>query len=149
MTGGFLTQVAVFLAAAAIAAPIAKKLNISSVLGYLAAGILIGPFGLGFVYSVYQVENILHIAEFGVALLLFLIGFNFQPAKLVSLLGSVGILTLVTCFVFLLIGFGAAWALGFPLVDSLIIGAASMFSSTIVSVSVNMTKPVNSCPTPS
>ncbi|MGE0611329.1 MAG: hypothetical protein AB7O70_03160 [Hyphomicrobiales bacterium] len=43
MTGSFLIQAAVFLAAAAIAAPIAKKLNISSVIGYLAAGMLIGP----------------------------------------------------------------------------------------------------------
>ena len=89
MTGGFLTQVAVFLAAAAIAAPIAKKLNISSVLGYLAAGILIGPFGLGFVYSVYQVENILHIAEFGVALLLFLIGLELKPRRLWMMRGSI------------------------------------------------------------
>ena len=82
MTGNILIQAAVFLAAAAIAAPIAKKLNISSVLGYLAAGVLIGPFGLGFVYEVYQVESILHIAEYGVALLLFLIGLELKPKRL-------------------------------------------------------------------
>ncbi len=82
MTGNFLVQAAVFLAAAAIAAPIAKKLNISSVLGYLAAGILIGPYGLGFVYAVYQVEGILHIAEYGVVLLLFLIGLELKPQRL-------------------------------------------------------------------
>ncbi len=89
MTGGFLIQAAVFLAAAAIAAPIAKKLHISSVLGYLAAGVLIGPYGLGFVYAVYQVENILHIAEYGVALLLFLIGLELKPVRLWSMRGSV------------------------------------------------------------
>jgi len=82
MISSFLLQSAVFLAAAAIAAPIAKKLNISSVLGYLAAGVLIGPYGLGFIYSVYQVESILHIAEYGVALLLFLIGLELRPIRL-------------------------------------------------------------------
>lgn len=89
MTGSFLLQAAVFLAAAAVAAPIAKKLNISSVLGYLAAGILIGPFGIGFVYAVYEVENILHIAEYGVVLLLFLIGLELKPKRLWTMRGSI------------------------------------------------------------
>lgn len=89
MTGNFLVQAAVFLAAAAIAAPIAKKLNVSSVLGYLAAGILIGPFGIGFVYEVYQVESILHIAEYGVVLLLFLIGLELKPKRLWAMRSAV------------------------------------------------------------
>ncbi len=89
MSGSFLIQVAVFLAAAAIAAPIAKKLNISSVIGYLAAGMLIGPYGLGFVYAVYQVEGILHIAEYGVALLLFLIGLELKPKRLWTMRGAI------------------------------------------------------------
>ncbi len=89
MTGSFLIQAAVFLAAAAIAAPIAKKLHISSVIGYLAAGVLIGPFGLGFVYAVYQVESILHIAEYGVTLLLFLIGLELKPKRLWTMRGSI------------------------------------------------------------
>lgn len=82
MLGDFLVQAAVFLAAAAIAAPLAKWLNVSSVIGYLAAGVLIGPFGIGFVYEVYQVETILHIAEYGVVLLLFLIGLELKPKRL-------------------------------------------------------------------
>lgn len=89
MTGSFLIQAAVFLAAAAIAAPIAKKLNISSVIGYLAAGMLIGPYGLGFVYAVWQVESILHFAEYGVALLLFLIGLELKPQRLWTMRGSI------------------------------------------------------------
>jgi len=89
MTGNFLIQAAVFLAAAAIAAPIAKRLKISSVLGYLAAGVLIGPYGLGFVYEVYQVEGILHFAEYGVVLLLFLIGLELKPKRLWTMRGSV------------------------------------------------------------
>ena len=51
-------------------------------LGYLAAGMLIGPYGLGFVYTVYEAEGILHFAEYGVALLLFLIGLELRPARL-------------------------------------------------------------------
>lgn len=89
MTGSFLIQAAVFLAAAAIAAPIAKKLHVSSVLGYLAAGVLIGPYGLGFVFAVYQVESILHIAEFGVVLLLFVIGLELKPVRLWTMRGSI------------------------------------------------------------
>ena len=89
MTGSILLQVAVFLAAAAIAAPLAKRLNISSVLGYLAAGVLIGPFGIGFVYTVYQVESILHIAEYGIALLLFVIGLELKPKRLWTMRSSI------------------------------------------------------------
>jgi glutathione-regulated potassium-efflux system protein KefB len=77
-----LTQVALFLAAAVVAAPLAKLLRIGTVLGYLLVGVLIGPFGLGFVYSVYEVSSVLHFAEFGVVLLLFLIGLELRPRRL-------------------------------------------------------------------
>ena len=77
-----LTQVALFLAAAVVAAPLAKFLRIGNVLGYLFVGVLIGPFGLGFVYSVYEVTSVLHFAEFGVVLLLFLIGLELRPKRL-------------------------------------------------------------------
>ena len=60
-----------------------------SVLGYLAAGVLIGPFGLGFVYEIYQVDSILHIAELGVVLLLFMIGLELRPARLWGLRKSI------------------------------------------------------------
>ena len=74
MTDDLLYQIALFLCAAVFGAPLAKRLGIGSVLGYLLAGILIGPWGLGLIYSLYQVETVLHIAEFGVVLLLFIIG---------------------------------------------------------------------------
>ncbi len=79
MTDVTLTQVALFLAAAVVAAPLAKLLRIGNVLGYLLVGVLIGPFGLGFVYSIYEVTSVLHFAEFGVVLLLFLIGLELRP----------------------------------------------------------------------
>ncbi len=130
MTGSFLIQAAVFLAAAAIAAPIAKKLHISSVLGYLAAGVLIGPFGLGFVYTVYHVESILHIAEYGVALLLFLIGLELKPKRLWTMRGSVfglgGSQVAITAALLIpVIGF-----MGVPWDDAVLIGFALALSST-------------------
>ncbi len=82
MQGLGLIQIAVFLMTAAIAAPLAKKLKIGSVLGYLIAGFLIGPYGIGIIYQLYDVENIRHVAEFGVVLLLFLIGLELRPKRI-------------------------------------------------------------------
>src|SRR5262249_14311196 len=65
MTEVTLTQVALFLAAAVVAAPLAQLLRIGNLLGYLLVGVLIGPFGVGFVYSVYEVSSVLHFAQFG------------------------------------------------------------------------------------
>ena len=89
MQGLGLIQIAVFLMAAAIAAPIAKKLKIGSVLGYLIAGFLIGPYGIGIIYQLYDVENIRHIAEFGVVLLLFLIGLELRPKRIWSMRSAI------------------------------------------------------------
>ncbi|HSM20154.1 MAG TPA: monovalent cation:proton antiporter-2 (CPA2) family protein, partial [Hyphomicrobiales bacterium] len=130
MTGSFLIQAAVFLAAAAIAAPIAKKLNISSVLGYLAAGVLIGPYGLGFVYAVYQVESILHIAEYGVALLLFLIGLELKPQRLWTMRGSIFGLGAGQVAVTALLLTPAAVFLGIAWDEAIFVGLALSLSST-------------------
>ncbi|MDA7946214.1 MAG: monovalent cation:proton antiporter-2 (CPA2) family protein [Hyphomicrobiaceae bacterium] len=130
MTGNFLIQAAVFLAAAAIAAPIAKKLNISSVIGYLAAGVLIGPFGLGFVYAVYQVESILHIAEYGVALLLFLIGLELKPKRLWTMRGSVFGLGGSQVVISAVLLTPAIALMGVPWDDAMLIGVALALSST-------------------
>ncbi|MDX1539969.1 MAG: monovalent cation:proton antiporter-2 (CPA2) family protein [Geminicoccaceae bacterium] len=73
---------AIFLGAAVIAVPIARWLGLGAVLGYLAGGVLIGPFGLRLVTDV---DSILHFAEFGVVLLLFVIGLELQPGRLWSM----------------------------------------------------------------
>lgn len=77
MTGSILLQAIVFLAGAVVCVPIAKRFGLSAVLGYLLAGILIGPFLLGFVGE--EGEDILHFAEFGVVMMLFLIGLEIEP----------------------------------------------------------------------
>jgi glutathione-regulated potassium-efflux system protein KefB len=80
-----LFEVALLLAAAAIAAPLAKVLRIGAVLGYLLAGAVLGPYGIGQVFSLYETREILHFAEFGVVLLLFLIGLELRPKRLWSM----------------------------------------------------------------
>ncbi len=73
-------QAMVYLAAAVLFVPIAKRLGLGSVLGYLIAGIVIGPFVLGFIGE--EGEDIMHFAEFGVVMMLFLIGLELEPELL-------------------------------------------------------------------
>jgi len=75
----FLTEAFVFLAAAVVSVLIANRIGLGSVLGYLVAGALIGPFGLGFVGDP---QSVMHAAEFGVVIMLFLIGLELEPALL-------------------------------------------------------------------
>ncbi|NCC33162.1 MAG: potassium transporter, partial [Chloroflexia bacterium] len=72
MNGSLLFQAFIYLAAAVIAVPIAKRLGLGSVLGYLLAGVVIGPFVLGFVGQ--EGEDVMHFAEFGVVMMLFVVG---------------------------------------------------------------------------
>jgi glutathione-regulated potassium-efflux system ancillary protein KefC len=81
-TPAWLTNSLIYLAAAVIAVPLSRAVGLGSILGYLAAGIAIGPWGFGLVSNV---EDILHFAEFGVVLMLFLIGLELEPRRLWSL----------------------------------------------------------------
>src|ERR1700761_7026838 len=74
-----LGQIAIFLAAAVIAIPIFRRFKLGSVLGYLTAGIIIGPSSLGLIDKVDATQE---IAEFGVVLLMFVIGLELQPSRL-------------------------------------------------------------------
>jgi Kef-type K+ transport system membrane component KefB len=74
-----LAQIAIFLAAAVIAIPIFRRFKLGSVLGYLTAGIIIGPGSLGLISRVEATEN---IAQFGIVLLMFVIGLELQPSRL-------------------------------------------------------------------
>lgn len=86
MEHNVLINALVYLAAAVIVVPLAKRLGLGAVLGYLLAGIAIGPWGLGLIR---EVETILHFAEFGVVLLLFVIGLELEPKRLWALRRSI------------------------------------------------------------
>jgi glutathione-regulated potassium-efflux system ancillary protein KefC len=105
----------VYLAAAVIAVPLAKALGLGSIIGYLAAGIVIGPWGLAFVSDP---QDMLHFAEFGVVLMLFLVGLELEPRRLWALRrpifgwGSVQLLGSAALMVGVGIAFGVDWHLG-------------------------------------
>ncbi|THC45412.1 glutathione-regulated potassium-efflux system protein KefC [Massilia sp. Mn16-1_5] len=82
MEHSLLSNAVVYLGAAVLAVPLARRLGLGAVLGYLLAGMAIGPWGFGLIT---QVETILHFSEFGVVLLLFLIGLELEPARLWSM----------------------------------------------------------------
>jgi glutathione-regulated potassium-efflux system ancillary protein KefC len=112
MEHGLLSNALVYLAAAVVAVPIAKRLGLGAVLGYLLAGIAIGPWGLGLIS---EVEVILHFSEFGVVLLLFVIGLELEPKKLLELRrpifgwGSAQVLGVAAVLCAVAIGFGIEW----------------------------------------
>jgi len=116
-----LTQTLVYLAAGVIAAPLAKRLKLGSVLGYLIAGLIIGPFALSLVG---EQTDVMKFAEFGVVILLFLIGLEVRPALLWSMrkaifgLGGaqVGVTALVMAGIGLLLGLTPSVALAVGLI---------------------------------
>ncbi|MGO1344277.1 cation:proton antiporter domain-containing protein, partial [Chromohalobacter japonicus] len=75
----FFYEAAVLLGAAIIAVPLFQRLGLGSILGYLAVGLLLGPSVLGFIA---EPEEVLHFSEFGVVMLLFLIGLEMEPSRL-------------------------------------------------------------------
>jgi monovalent cation:proton antiporter-2 (CPA2) family protein len=126
----FLLGAFVYLAAAVIAAPLAARLGLGSVLGYLAAGVLIGPSVLGLVGS--EGQDVMHFAEFGVIVMLFLVGLELQPSKLWSLrkpiLGLGGLQVAGTSASIAT----AAWLLGVDWKASLATGLILAMSSTAI-----------------
>ena len=122
-------SVVLLLAAAVIAVPVFRRIGLGSVLGYLAAGLAIGPFGLGFFHDP---EAIIHVAELGVVLFLFVIGLEMQPSRLWAMRGEIFGLgfaqVLVAMGVLTLVGV----SLGFPVSASLISGTGFVLTSTAI-----------------
>ena len=121
----------IYLAAAVIAVPLAKKLGLGAIIGYLAAGIAIGPWGLGLVTNV---QDILHFAEFGVVLMLFLIGLELEPKRLWTLRRPIfgwGSAQVLGCAALLT---GAAMAFGVGWQTALVAGLGLALSSTAIAL---------------
>ena len=129
MTSSFLFLATVFLAAAVIAVPFFQRLGLGSVLGYLIAGVVIAPI---LAWLGVDAVAISHIAEFGVVMMLFLVGLELEPAKLWRLRGPIlgvgGAQVLITAFVMMAAGmvFGLDWRMGLAL------GLALALSSTAI-----------------
>ncbi|WP_114970006.1 glutathione-regulated potassium-efflux system protein KefC [Rhodoferax ferrireducens] len=121
----------IYLSAAVIAVPLSKALGLGSIIGYLAAGIAIGPWGLGLVTNV---EDILHFAEFGVVLMLFLVGLELEPRRLWSLRrpifgwGSAQVLGCALLLTLVALAFGVGWRV------ALVGGLGLALSSTAIAL---------------
>ncbi|MDE1888092.1 MAG: cation:proton antiporter, partial [Gammaproteobacteria bacterium] len=123
----FLPQVLVFLIAACIAVPLSRKSGFGSVLGYLIAGVVIGPWGLKLITGV---TALLNFSEIGVVLLLFIIGLELQPSRLWALRRTVfgmGSVQVVVSTIILALG---ARALGLDWITALVVGFGLALSST-------------------
>ncbi len=133
LTSDFLQTSVVFLSAAVVAVPLAQRSGLGSVLGYLLAGVAIGPWGLGLISDV---DAILHFAELGVVLLLFLIGLELNPKKLWQMRGPIlglgGAQVVITTLLIACIiqWFGVSWN------TALVIGMGLALSSTAIALKV-------------
>ncbi|HSD66480.1 MAG TPA: monovalent cation:proton antiporter-2 (CPA2) family protein, partial [Vicinamibacteria bacterium] len=127
---GFFFQAFVYLTAAVVSVPVAKRLGLGSVLGYLLAGIAIGPFGLHLVGE--EGQDVMRFAEFGVVMMLFLVGLELEPTLLWRLRGPVlglgGLQVAATTAVVA----GFALALGMPGREALAVGLVLSMSSTAI-----------------
>lgn len=131
-TQELLTQAAIYLGAAVVAVPIAARLGLGSVLGYLLAGVLIGPWGVGLVAE--EAESVLHVAEFGVVMMLFLVGLELDPMRLwrlrVPVFGLGGLQLVGTAAAVTPI----AMLLGLPWQQALALGFVLAMSSTAIAL---------------
>ena len=116
---------------AAVLASIALYTRQPLLIAYIALGAIIGPYGTGWVTDL---KLLAEIAEFGIIFLLFLLGLDMQPKSLYSTLKKATVVALLSSLTFAAIGFGLAYSFGFTPTESLIIGAAMMFSSTIIGI---------------
>ena len=114
---------------AAVIATLALWARQALIVGYIVLGAVVGPWGLKWVNDADMIQDIAHV---GIIFLLFLLGLNLYPQKLIQLLRETTLVTLVTSAIFAGLGFGVAHLFGFALIESVVIGIAAMFSSTIV-----------------
>lgn len=133
MDQSFLFSVFILLGAAGLLVPLSKLTGLGPVIGYLIAGVLIGPSVFGFIG---EPETILHFSEFGVVMMLFLIGLELKPQELWAMRGKlIGLGGLQVGLTLMLITFGASF-LGYSLPTALVIGMALALSSTAVALQI-------------
>lgn len=125
-----LTQFVVLLGAAVTAVPLFRKLRLGAILGYLAAGALVGPWGLGLIGDPEAVDGVFHLGEFGVVLLFFVIGLELHPRRLWLMRRDIFGLGGLQLFLTAAPLAGIAHLIGVPPPEAMLIGVALAFSST-------------------
>lgn len=133
----------VFLLTAVLLVPLAHRLGLGSVLGYLLGGCLVGPWGLGLIQNV---DVISHVAEIGVVLMLFLIGMELQPKKLLEMRTIVfggGSLQMAVCGIALA---GCVWLAGLPVAAAVVAGLTLSLSSTAIAMQSMQEKHLSNTP---
>lgn len=121
----------VIFSGAAVLASIALYTRQPMLIAYIVLGALIGPYGLGYVTDVKMLSD---IASFGIIFLLFLLGLDMQPQALIATMKKASWVALISSLLFAATGYGIAWAFNFSHTESMIVGAAMMFSSTIIGI---------------
>lgn len=116
---------------AALLSTVALVFKQPLLVAYIFVGILLGPYGLALISDPGLLAD---IAEFGIIFLLFLLGLDMQPAKLISTLKKTFLITLASSTIFVFLGYATGRLFGFGHVESLVIGAAMIFSSTIIGI---------------
>ncbi len=129
-------ELAVIFSGAALLGTLFLYLRQPIILAYIAWGALIGPLGLKVLGSAEHIEHLSHV---GIILLLFLLGLNLHPEKLLQLFRKTSVVTMGTSAAFMVLGFAVTIGFGFGWMDSVVVGAAMMFSSTIVSLKLTPT----------
>lgn len=114
---------------AAVFATVAMFARQALPLAYILLGVVAGPWALGLVPDPKTIQD---IAQIGIIFLLFLLGLNLKPQDLLHMFGKASLVTLASSALFGLLGVGVALAFGFTTVEALVVGAAMMFSSTII-----------------
>ena len=129
----WLTGSLIYLGAAVLAVPIARALGLGSIIGYLAAGIAIGPWGLKLVT---QAQDMLHFAEFGVVLMLFLVGLELEPRRLWALRKPIFGWGSVQLFGSALLLAAVAWLFGVDMNLAIVAALGLAMSSTAIGLGV-------------
>jgi Kef-type K+ transport system membrane component KefB len=128
-SGSLLYVIFIIFSGAAVLSTFSLFTRQSMLVSYIFLGVLIGPYCLGFINDA---EVVMQVGEVGIMFLLFLLGLHLQPSSLVKLLKKVTRISIASSILFLIIGYSVSRAFGFGNAESIVIGAAMMFSSTII-----------------
>lgn len=128
---GFLTSIFVIFLGAAVLSTAALLTRQSLLVAYMILGIVLGPFGLKWVGDA---QMITAIGTIGMIFLLFLLGLHLPPQKLVHMIKKISVVGVLSSLFFLVVGYGVGWIFHFNQTECFVIGAAMMFSSTIIGI---------------